>query len=218
MSSLKLLSLMILSMMAFPIFAAAGPRSLVSLASGAVRIEATIYRQEGQGSGATELLSFRSPADGKLLWAMNSSSFERPVLFAYHGEHFVHVSTTPEGSGGFATDSIFWIAPDSTMHEIGFESAAEGYEGKVDVDEMVLTGGSGIKSAGGKLRFEFYIANDGDPHCCPTAGRVTGGYEILGRPIFDPVTKQYSSTFKMVALHYSRTPISPSEMTASFAR
>ena len=90
---------------------------------------------------------------------MESNGFERPVLFRYHGEDFAHVYTTPAGSGAFVTDTIFWIAPDATMHEIEFENAAVAHEEKVDAEETVLTGGSGVNCTGGKLTFEFYIAN-----------------------------------------------------------
>jgi len=131
----------------------------------------------------------------------------------------VHVSTTPAGSGGFVTDTIFWIAPDATMHEIEFVDAGEAYEDTIDGEEMVLAAGSGVKYTGGKLKFEFYIADAVDPHCCPTAGKVSGDYEIVGAGEFDPITKQYSSTFKMVATQYSRTAISSGgEMAAGSAR
>ena len=217
MTNRRIHSFLILLLIISPLFAAAGPLSQFSLGSGTNHIVATIYRP-GQASGGTEVLSFRSSADGKLLWTMNSEGFEKPVLFSYHGENFVLVSTTPAGSGGFVSDTVFWIAPDATMHEIDFEDAAGAYEKNVDAQEMVLAGGSGVNCTGGRLTFEFYIANDGDPHCCPTAGKVTGNYEIVGKPKFNPLTKHFSSTFRMVATQYSRTPIFSSEMTASLAR
>jgi len=217
MTNLKIHPFLILLLISLPIFAAARPLSKISLASGRHQIVATIYRQ-GQGFSENEALSFRSSPDGKLLRTMKSDGFERPVLFFYYGENFVHVSSIPAGSGGFVTDTIFWIAPDATMHEIDFEDAAEAYEDKFNAEETVLTGGSGVNCTGGKLKFEFYIANDADPHCCPTAGKVTGSYKIVGKRKFDPITKQYSSTFKMVTKQYLRTPISTGEMSASFAR
>jgi hypothetical protein len=213
---LKIHSFLILLLISLPIFAGAGQVSKVSLVSGTHQIVATIYRH-GQGFGETEVLRFRS-SDGILLKTMKSDGFETPVLFHYHGENFVHVSTTPDGSGAFVTDTIFWIAPDATMHEIDVENAAEAYEHKVHAEEIVLAGGSGVNCTGGKLKFTFYIASNVDPHCCPTAGKVIGNYKIVGKRKFDPITKQYSSTFKMVAKQYSRTPISSGEMTANFAR
>jgi hypothetical protein len=123
MTNLKIHPFVIFLLIGFPIFAGAGELSKFSLVAGKHQIVGTIY-QEGQGIGENEVLSFRS-ADGKVLKTMTSDRFERPVLFRYHGENFVHVSTTPAGSGGFVTDTIFWISPDATMHEIEFENAAE---------------------------------------------------------------------------------------------
>jgi hypothetical protein len=216
MTNLKILLFVLFLPIGFPIFAGAGQLSKFSLVAGKHQIVATI-NQEGQGFGENEVLSFRSSASGKLLKTMTSDRFERPTLFRYHGENFVHVSTTPAGSGGFVTDTIFWIAPDATMHEIEFENAAQNFEGEVDPQETVL-GGGGVNCNGGKLTFEFYIANYTDAHCCPTAGRVTGNYEIVGERQFDPITNQYSSTFKMVVKQYSRSPITSGEMLANFAK
>lgn len=214
MTSLKIHPFLLLLLISFPIFAGAGQTSKFFFVSGTHRIEAIIQRQ-GQGFGENEMLSFRPSGGGEALMTMKSNGFDRPVLFRHHGENFIHVSTTPAGSGAFVTDSIFWIAPDATMHEIGFQSASEAYEDKAGVQETVFTGGSGVSCTGGKLKFEFYIANDGDSHCCPTAAKVTGNYEIVGNMQFDPIAKQYSSTFKMVARQYLRTTISTGEMTNS---
>src|SRR4030095_11365672 len=107
-----------------------------SLVAGKHQIVGTIY-QEGQGFGENEVLSFRSSAGGKLLKTMTSDRFEKPVLFRYHGENFVHVSTTPAGSGGFVTDTIFWISPDAKMHEIEIEDAAQNFERIIDPQETV---------------------------------------------------------------------------------
>jgi hypothetical protein len=212
----KILPFLVLLLIGFPLFAGAGQLSKFYLVAGKHRIIATIY-QEGHGFLENDVLSFRLSASGKLLKTMTSDRFERPVLFRYHGENFVHVSTTPAGSGGFVTDTIFWISPDAAMHEIKVEDAAENYEGKVDPQETVLSGG-GMNCNGDKLTFEFYIANDADPHCCPTGGRVTGDYEIVGNRQFDTITNQYSSTFKVVVKQYLRTPIATGEMLANFTK
>jgi len=217
MTNSKTSSFFILLLVFLPMLAVAGPRSRISLGSGTHQIVATIYRH-GSSFNEYEVLSFRSASDGRLIQTMESVGFEEPMPFQYGGEDFVHVSTSPEGSGGFTTDTIFWIAPDATMHEIEIEDAAEGYEDKVKSEEMVLIGGSGVNCRGGKLKFQFYIAKDTDPYCCPTAGKVTGNYQIIGGSNFDPITKQYSSTFKMVVTQYLRTPISSHEMFAHFVR
>ena len=211
---MKRYAFLILVLISLPLIAVADQISQFSLAAATHKIAATISRQ-GSGFGENAVLNFRSSPDGKLLRVMESDGFEAPVIFQQNGESFVHVSTIPTGSGAFVSDTIFWIAPDGTMHEIEFENAAEAYEDNVDVQEMVLTGGPGVFCTGNKLKFEFYIAHHGDSHCCPTAGKVTGSYKIVGEKKFDTNTNSYSSTFKMVAGHYSRTPVSSSEMSAS---
>lgn len=147
---------------------------------------------------------------------MESDGFKAPMLFQEQGESFIHVSTIPTGSGAFVSDTIFWIAPDGTMHEIEFENAAEAYENKVNAQETVLTGGPGVYCTGNKLKFEFYIAHKADPHYCPTAGKVTGNYKIVGEKAFDSNTNLYSSTFKMMAGHYSRSPVFPMQISTNF--
>ncbi len=211
----EILPVVVLLLIGFPLGAGAGQLSKFLLVAGKHEIIATIY-QDGQGFLKNDVLSFRLSASGKLLKTMSSDRYERPGVFRYHGENFVHVSTTPAGSGGFVTDTIFWISPDAAMHEIKLEDAAENYEDKVDPQETVLSGGS-MNCNGDKLTFEFYIAKDSDLHCCPTGGRVSGNYEIVGNRQFDPITNQYSSTFKVVVKQYLRTPIATGRMLADLA-
>jgi hypothetical protein len=213
-TDLKIRFFLVSLFISLPVFAGTDQLSKTSLVSGTNQIVATIA-QQGRGLHEGQVLNFRS-STGRQLETMKSDGFEKPVLFHYQGEYFVHVATVPEGSGGFVTDTIFWIAPDATMHGIDFEDAAEAYEQKVDAEEVVLSGGSGVNYSRGELKFEFYIANKADPHCCPTAGKVTGNYQIVGEKKFDPVTRQYSSSFKMVPTQYLRTPIASGEM--SFVR
>jgi hypothetical protein len=215
MNHMKIYLFLVLLLISLPLIAAGSQISQFSLAAGTHQIAATIH-QQGSGPGENAVLNFRSFPEGKLLTAMESDGFEAPMLFQHQGESFIHVSTIPTGSGAFVIDTIFWIAPDGTMHEIEFENAAEAYEGKVNAQETVLTGGPGVYCAGNKLKFEFYIAHKADPHCCPTAGKVTGSYKIVGEKTFDTHTNLYSSTFKMVAGQYSRSPVFPSEIPTSF--
>jgi hypothetical protein len=130
--------------------------------------------------------------------------FEEFVHFQKSGERFIYASTAPEGSGGFRTEAIFWIAPDGVLHPIEFEHAGRAYEGKVRKGEILLTGGSGIIFSHGSLGFEFDIANEADSLCCPTAGRIRGTYKIVGGEHFDAKSKEYSCTFKLVVATYKR--------------
>lgn len=151
----------------------------------------------------SEELKFLAPEGNqyRLLHKMKSApgeAFETPVLFEAGGESFFYVSTTPSGSSGFVTESIFWFAPDSRLHPIGFEQAGQVFESLVEDGEMVLGGGPGIIFSDQGLQFEFAIARAEDPHCCPTGGVVTGFYRIVGEKNYDPATKQYTCTFNIV--------------------
>jgi len=148
-------------------------------------------------------LKFLAPEGNqyKLLHKMKSEpgeAFEIPVLFESGGEAYFYVSTTPSGSSGFVTESIYWIAPDSSLHPIGFEQAGQVFESLVQDGDIVLTGGPGIVFSDQGLQFEFAIARAEDPHCCPTGGTVTGFYRIDGEKKYDPATKQYTCTFNIV--------------------
>ena len=77
-----------------------------------------------------------------------------------------------------------------------------------------------IFAAAGQLSQVPFVSgtNKADPHCRPTAGKVTGSYKIIGKRRFDLVTNQYSSTFKIVTKQYTRTPVSTGEMSTNFAK
>lgn len=144
----------------------------------------------------------------------NEERLENGIPFEQNGEHFYYIATPPEGSGGFITETIFWAAPDGTLHPIIFNQAGEAYEGLVNKGEFILTGGAGILFAAGKLRFKFFIANEGDAHCCPTAGKISGTYKMVGAKQFDPGSKQYSCTYRLLAETYKRAPISSTELAS----
>lgn len=149
-----------------------------------------------------QLKVFTPMTDSRLLLLTMQSeagiTFEKFVRFQALGESFVYASTAPEGSGAFMTEDIFWIAPDRTIHPIVFEQAGIAYENKTIKGEFVLTGGPGILFSQGRLLFEFLIANDGDSRCCPTAGRISGTYKMVGEKAFDTPSKKYSCTYKLV--------------------
>jgi hypothetical protein len=156
---------------------------------------------------------------GRLPYTMKLGEvlFEKFIHFQENGEHFIYASTPPEGSGAFTTEAVFWIAPDGTTHPVVFEHAGRAYENQVNEGESILTGGPGILFSRGSLRFEFFIANEGDFHCCPTAGKISGTYKIVGEESFDPETKEYSCTFKLVPGRYKREISSSSDSSTEFS-
>jgi hypothetical protein len=160
--------------------------------------------------------AFRLIDNGRLMNAMKSEAgvaYENFIAFQKNGEHFIYASTPPEGSGAFVTEAIFWIAPDRTLHSVVFEQAGRAYENRVNQEEFVLTGGPGILFSEDGLRFEFFIANKGDSSCCPTAGKISGTYKVIGEENFDPKSKNYHCTFKLVADKYKRDIVSSNELS-----
>ena len=142
-----------------------------------------------------------------LIHSMKSEAgvaYEKFIAFQDNGEHFIYATTPPEGSGAFITEAIFWIAPDRTIHPVVFEHAGQSYENRVHSEEFVVTGGPGILFSKDGMRFEFLIANKGDSSCCPTAGKISGTYKVIGEENFDAELKKYSCTFKLVADKYER--------------
>jgi len=157
------------------------------------------------------------PADSdRLRHPMKSETgvpFETFIQFQENGEYFLYASTPPEGSGAFMTEAIFWIAPDGTVHPIVFEHAGRAYENQVNEGEFILTGGPGVVFSNGVLRFEFFIADKADPRCCPTAGKISGTYKVIGKENFDPESKEYSCTFRVVVDNYKRDILSSAELS-----
>lgn len=151
--------------------------------------------------------------EGKLHSMISESGvlFETFTRFYENGESFIYASTPPEGSGAFMTEAVFWIAPDGTIHPVAFENAGQTYQNEVKEGEFILTGGPGILFSNGRLQFEFLIANKGDFSCCPTAGKMSGTYKMVGEKRFDRVLKEYSCTFKLVVDRYEKDSLSPDQ-------
>jgi hypothetical protein len=56
------------------------------------------------------------------------------------------------------------------------------------------------------LEFEYYIWNEGDANCCPTAGKVTGTFKLMKETKFDSVRGWYDE-WSMTVDKAMRTPI-----------
>lgn len=166
--------------------------------------------------------SGRLPQEAILLWRKNDTgnfeliskvlsekgeSFAKPDIFTIDQYSFVNLSTEPSGSGGFVREVIYWLAPDRSLHEVRFQPASEIYENMLASGEIVLSGGEKeFFVDGNAMRFQFWLAEPGDPHCCPTGGSVTGTYKLSGSPDYDSVRRQYQANFVVTVdqLHHSK--------------
>ena len=165
--------------------------------------------------------STRQPKEILLIWnkdrdkfrlagkrqSFTGERFEKPVLFEVNEHRFLNISTEPTGSGGFVSDVILWLAPDGTLHEVEFEQASGIYETSAASDEVVMTGGEKeFFFEDNQMNFQFWLAQQGDPHCCPSGGVVQGTYKLEGSPKFDSFSRQYRPDFKIIIDNMQHSP------------
>jgi len=129
------------------------------------------------------------------LYSFNSGigeTFEKPDIFTINGFNFLDISTSPSGSGGFVQRNIFWIAPNNYLQPVDWQSASQTYENLAAPGEVILNGGEKeFYIQDNQMKFQFYLAHDGDPHCCPTAGLISGTYKLVGSPKYDFFERKY---------------------------
>jgi hypothetical protein len=173
----------------------------------------------------------RQPKEILLLWnktddrfslagkreSLEGETFQKPTFFEVNQHRFLNISTEPSGSGGFVSDIVLWIAPDGTLHEVEFQQASEIYESIANSSEVVLTGGDKeFFLQDDEMAFQFWIAQHGDPHCCPSGGIVQGTYKLQGSPGFDSFSRNYKPDFKIVVDRMQHSPdAAPTDLHAS---
>jgi hypothetical protein len=176
------------------------------------------------GNLVTQIFSLgttRQPKEVLLIWhkvadqfslagkqeSFSGETFDKPLLFEVNNYKFLNISTEPYGSGGFVSDTILWLAPDHTIHEVEFEQASGIYESRVASDQVILTGGEKeFFFEEDQMAFQFWIAQQGDPHCCPSGGIVQGTYKLEGSPKFDSFSKEYRADFKILVDQLQHSP------------
>jgi len=134
------------------------------------------------------------------------SYFDQVTSFHYKGNQFIHVPLIYTGTGHIRKDRIYCILPDLALQEIAFQPAPQGFLSHLKKGEGIWKGENDIFSDE-RLAFEFYIWNEGDANCCPTAGRVTGTYKIVGDVRWDEKAKKNVTDFKMLMDTFERTAV-----------
>lgn len=137
-----------------------------------------------------------------------AGGFAAPKPFQQQGHFFVYVALHISGTGAMHEDTIFWIAPDLTLHEVKFTRAPEALGGTLASGEGVWKGESNTFD-GDSMSFHFAIWKKTDGNCCPSAGEVVGSYRLQGRATFDPASKSWRHSFRIVPGAWRRTPIAP---------
>jgi len=146
---------------------------LVTVHSGVISI-VRIYLLELQQLRLLE--SFRAPY----------SAMEKPEFFSFTppGEprpiQFLHVSEQSDGNAAYTTEHVYELCfpGNPSLKEVKVISPADTYRTQLKEGEDIRTGVRSRFSKEG-LYFEFYIWNQDDANCCPSAGKVNGTYKIV---------------------------------------
>ena len=142
------------------------------------------------------------------------SYFYKPNIFWYEFKkgdrlQLIHLTSVAEGTGHYNTEYIFRVVllplNDGVILEpVEFVPAPQSYASQLKKGEGVWKGEINIFGPEG-FKFEFYIWKKGDSNCCPSAGFVTGEYELKKETIADgrEVWKIEANSFKRHALKES---------------
>ena len=86
------------------------------------------------------------------------------------------------------------------------EPAVEWYKRELKQGEGVWKG-TALSFSDDKIEFEFYIWNEGDANCCPTAGKVRGTYKIVKENTYDSQKRTWVDKWRMAVETALRQPI-----------
>jgi hypothetical protein len=173
---------------------------------------ATVHKSADDGD---LLRIFRAVGDGYRLARQfedqggdgpSTSGYERPEGFRLRDEFFVHVMLQTFGTGNFHQDTILWIAPDGSLHDVTFVAPATIYKNRLRKGEGIWKGEVNQFTFSG-ASFGFWIWRNGDANCCPSGSEVTGEYRLLGAKRFDAATKRWSANFRIEPANFERNAV-----------
>jgi hypothetical protein len=128
--------------------------------------------------------------------AFGSSFFQKPVVVwvpvnGTERRQLIQITEIQSGTGRYTREHVFETivmpvrvsrrAPGLDLKEVEFIPAAESFQAHLAKGEGVWKGVTSRFTTDG-LFFDFYIWNDGDANCCPTAGTVNGTYKVERQP------------------------------------
>ncbi len=169
---------------------------------------ATVHQSDQEGDilriwkrdGQRYTLAYKAEEPG----GFGEAAYQEPERFRLAGEFFVHLEVLFSGTGAMHQDTILWIAPDGSLHEVKFVRAPEGYQG-LGKDELIRKGESNTFEDD-NVTFSFGIWLPRDPNCCPSGGEVTGHYKLSGQKRFEEATKQWSADYRIAPADFKRGP------------
>jgi len=136
------------------------------------------------------------------------SSYDPIRWLRYGGTVFLVVSYFTGSAVTHATsDTILAVEQSAgelpTLTEVQVESPERRYR-------ALLTPGESVQNpvafdlADDHVEWSVAIWNEGDGHCCPTAGAIRGTFELFEDRQFDDATKRWTSTWRMTAADAQR--------------
>ncbi|MFN7937772.1 MAG: HEAT repeat domain-containing protein [Bryobacteraceae bacterium] len=177
-----------------------GKRMLATLHEGDERPgELRLHAPATNGWKLVRKLDGLSPGEGEFL---------PPQPFRRNGHHFLAISLRIDGTGAMHEDTILWIAPDLTLHDVPFTRAPEAAQPRLAKGEGIWKGESNT-FLDTEMSFHFFIWKEGDGNCCPSAGEGEGNYLLRGAPRFDPTSKTWKHTFRITPGPWRRLPPQP---------
>lgn len=174
---------------------------LVTLHRGDNRADLLAFWKK-DGSRYKLIRIFRGPAFGP-----DFGGFTPPKVFHYNGDTFVDVDLSFSGTSMQHQETILWIAPDLTLHNVRFQPAADLYKDKLKRGESIQDG-EDDEFKNNNLTFSFGLWGPDDAHCCPTAGFVSGKFKLVGQKKYDAAKKKWSCNFSIIPYGYTRHPMS----------
>jgi hypothetical protein len=124
--------------------------------------------------------------------------------FRFSGEFFIHLMNLSFGTGYLHSDAFLWIAPDTTLHRVGFSPPDTVYPG-FQKGESVWKG-QVDHFQDDNATFKFGLWREGDANSSPSGGFVKGRYKLTGGKHYNAETKQWSEDFQIVPADFTRIP------------
>jgi len=122
--------------------------------------------------------------------------FEEPNCFWIERKQLIQITEIQYGTGHIRTEHIFRPLCSGDIQKVEFIPAPLFYKKHLNEAEGIWKGEINKFSKDG-LFFTFYIWKEGDPNCCPSAGKVTGTYKI---------EKTKGDSLKISAKEFKREP------------
>ena len=141
-----------------------------------------------------------------LSWEGESGArFEPPHSFTYRGALLLHLQLRHPRAGNFHEDVVYHVSPGGELYRVRLTPPGEQYLPALAPGEAIWKG-PGYDFGDDSMSFSFGIWREGDASCCPSGGRVSGVFELMGTAGPAQVPGAYRSTYRIVPKAFTRLP------------